>query len=683
MPIKSTYLSTPSGGSILLTVSWYIISQDYANNTSKIGFTAQIQNPNNWDVYLGYSQPYVNLTIGTTSETPGWNYWSAGDFYVPNMPANFNDSMYREYNIPHKADGTLSCYAIAGYWPNGASGSYIPEQGGVRTDDEACPKIPRVSNVNSYVFGSTWDEGYVINYTKSVSSYTHTARIAIYGGKDLVRVNNYQSGTSLSLPESAISDIWAYAADKNNVVISMNLETWNGNVKIGDSQASTKTFAVDDPITVTYSIEETSLQSKGVKNTDFVTYIGSKRIRVTATCEHSKPKIFVECGGFAKEKLDCVSGMQYSFDFNDLRSANYKVYATNQRPNSKIIAVDTTGNLINYFTPSIIFSEVKRTNETASNGFINFQAIAYNGKIGNITCSKLSYKIYRGATMIINESGTLSGNKLAVNKPIVNVSYKERLIFTIELTDDMGTKSEVYKLYLPESRTVLAYGKKQVNIDHILKLGTDDGIGVLGLTPVSGIKYGKVILSNSNYPAGQNFFKAAEFKWVKGISYECRITILSIFAIEEIRLRMYDNGSRLVHDMGGSYYYGTYRYGIQVIHMNNKNIELWYHINGGTLAACTIVVEYIHSVLPTASTTDQFAYNNIKVLGEFPFKKIADGVSPSNIPGAVYASPLNNKMLFTLPVGTLIYNNASGFNPVHIYGGSWHKFSNEGWRRDS
>lgn len=678
MAINSKWLSTASSGSLLLTASCNELSYDVATNTSRVACSIQIQNPNNYTMYSGYSQPYIKMTVYTTSETPGWASWDVGTKYIPNTPAHFDDSIYIEYNVPHKADGTLTCSVTASFYANGASASYIPSDGYINSGTVYCTNIPRSSRVDSYTFGVVWDNLYSIKYTKQVASYSQQLRIAIQGGAEIHRVTNYESGTRITLPSSAVNKLWVYAADKNNVTVEMVLETYNGSIKIGESTKYTKTYDVNDPLTVTYSIEEVALKPKGVKDNEFVTLLGSKRIKVTATCAHSKPKIFVECGGSNKEKLDCISGTQYSFDFTNLTSANYKVYATNQRPNSTVTAVDTSGTLINYFKPSIVLAEVSRVNDTASNGFIDLQAITFGGTIGTMTGGNATYTVLKNNARIINESASITSNRLIVKKPISGISYKEKFEFGFQVTDAFGGISNTISFNLPITIPVLNYGKKQLDVHHILKLGDDTETGVLAFTKDSGIKYGKLMLDNSNYPSGQNFFKIAEFKYIKGIAYDCLMKVFSGLGLEEIRIRISDDGSKLVQDLNSSYYFGGYRYGLQVLQMNNKGIEIWYHINGGNPTLCDITLEYFQR-----DTTGSYAYNNIKVLGEFPFAKIPDATPIGRTPGAVYTTALNNKLLMTMPVGTLLYNDSSSFNPIHLFGGSWHKISNVGWRRDS
>lgn len=678
MAINSKWLSTASSGSLLLTASCNELSYDVATNTSRVACSIQIQNPNNYTMYSGYSQPYIKMTVHTTSETPGWASWDVGTKYIPNTPAHFDDSIYIEYNVPHKADGTLACSVTASFYANGASASYIPSDGYINSGTVYCTNIPRSSRVDSYTFGVVWDNLYSIKYTKQVASYSQQLRIAIQGGAEIHRVTNYESGTRITLPSSAVNKLWDYAADKNNVTVEMVLETYNGSIKIGESTKYTKTYDVNDPLTVTYSIEEVALKPKGVKDNEFVTLLGSKRIKVTATCAHSKPKIFVECGGSNKEKLDCISGTQYSFDFTNLTSANYKVYATNQRPNSTVMAIDTSGTFINYFKPSIVLAEVSRVNDTASNGFIDLQVITFGGTIGTMTGGNATYTVLKNNARIINESASITNNRLIVKKPISGISYKEKFEFGFQVTDAFGGVSNTISFNLPITIPVLNYGKKQLDVHHILKLGDDTETGVLAFTKDSGIKYGKLMLDNSNYPSGQNFFKIAEFKYIKGITYYCLMKVFSGFGLEEICIKISDDGSKLVQDLNSSYYFGGYRYGLQVLQMNNKGIEIWYHINGGNPTLCDITLEYFQR-----DTTGSYAYNNIKVLGEFPFAKIPDATPIGKTPGAVYTTALNNKLLMTMPVGTLLYNDSSSFNPIYLFGGSWHKISNVGWRRDS
>lgn len=672
MAINSTYLPTRSGGSLLLTASCNELSYDVATNTSRVACSIQIQNPNNYTMYSGYSQPYIKMTVHTTSDTPGWASWDVGTKYIPNTPAHFDDSIYIEYNVPHKADGSLACSVTASFYANGASASYIPSDGYVNSGTVYCTNIPRSSRVDSYTFGVVWDNLYSIKYTKQVASYSQQLRIGIQGGQEIHRVTNYESGTRITLPSSAINKLWDYAADKNNVTVEMSLETYNGSVKIGESTKYTKTYDVNDPLTVTCSIEEVALKSRGVKDNEFVTLLGSKRIKVTATCAHSKPKIFVECGGTSKEKLDCVSGTQYSFDFTNLTSANYKVYATNQRPNSTVTAVDTTGTLINYFKPSIIFSEVTRTNDTASNGFVKFAAVVFSGRIGNINGNTCQYKILKDDTQIVSTNGNVTNNKIQITQAISNVSYKQNYKFTIEVTDLFGN-SALITVGLSPTEPVISVGKKQFTVNHILQIGNNESVGVMAYSPYNGHKYGKTLLTKTSYPTGRNWFKIAEFKWIKDIYYECFGTISSGYALEEFKLRMRDNANKLILDSNLSFYQGNYRYGIQVIYKSNKNIELWYHVNGGIEQEVIIDLNYNQNVLSTTNHMDNYAYNNVKVVGEFAFEYLNDGISLDKIPGYTYSTPLLNKILWNFPIGTIILNDSASFNPNVEYGGQWSK----------
>lgn len=678
MAINSKWLPTASSGSLLLTANCNELRYDVSTNTSKVACSIQIQNPNNYTMYSGYSQPYIKLTVHTTSDTPGWASWDAQTKYIPNTPAHFDDSIYIEYNVPHKSDGSLACSVTASFYANGASASYIPSDGYVNSGTVYCTNIPRSSKVDLYTFGVVWDNLYSIKYTKQIASYSHQLRIGIQGGQEIHRVTNYESGTRITLPSSAINKLWDYAADKNNVTVEMSLETYNGSVKIGESTKYTKTYDVNDPLTVTYSIEEVALKSRGVKDNEFVTLVGSKLIKVTATCAHSRPKIFVECGGLNKSKEDCTSGTQYSFDFSNLSSAKYKIYAMNQRPNSTVVAVDTEGTLINYFKPSIVLAEVNRLNATASNGFIDLQALVFDKNIGTSSGKNVTYTVTKNDSRIINESATGNNGRVIIKKSISNISYKESFNFKFQITDAFGGVSNIVTFSLPITKPVINYGMKQLDVHHILRLGDDTETGVLALTKDNGIKYGKLMLDNSNYPTGQNFFKVAEFKYIKGITYECTMKIFSGLGLEEIHLRLMDYGNKLVHDANVSHYFGNYRYGVQLLQMNHKGIEIWYHINGGNPTLCNITLEYFQK-----DTTGSYAYNNVKVLGEFPFAKIPDATPIDKTPGALYTTALNNKLLMTMPVGTLLYNDASSFNPIYLFGGSWHKISNVGWRRDS
>lgn len=676
MPINSLWLNTRSGGSLLLSVSWVEGSYDVNTNTSSVTFNAQLQNPHGYTMYSGYNQIHFYLVAETSSQTSGWSSWVVGTKYVPTTPANYNDLISYTYNIPHRADGTLgiNCYAV--FNPNGASASYIPDTGRVDTGWGVASTIPRLSAVSSYAFGEEWNTGYRINYTALVASYTHKMRISIPNTIEIYKADNYQNGSVVTLPQTAIDKLWSYVKDKNEVSIGIVLETWNGAAKIGDSAEYIKKFSIVDPIDITYTIEETSaLKAKGIGATDFVSLIGSKRFTITSTCEHSKIFLHVECGGSIADNIEVQSGQAKVFDFSNFQSADYKIYATNGRPGYVKTAVDSTGNLINYFKPSIISSSIKRLNDTSDRGLLNVVAMISSDAIGSINMGTCKYTIRKDNALIGTFNGNVVNSRISIRQPIQNIPYKKSFRFDVEIEDALGYVARV-SLNLSQTIPVLNIGKKQVNVNHILKLGEDTSPGAIAYSAYNGHKIGKVLLNPVTYPSQRNWFKIAEFKWIKDVVYECKCSIASSWSWDEFKLRMYDNNGSLNHVAGGSYYYGTYRYGLQVLYLNNKNIEVWYHINGGINTECVVDIDYNQNILPNAVGPDKYAYNNVKVLGEFDFKYLDNGKDLNTLPGYKYSEALYNKLLMTMPVGTIIMNDKDGFDPFYYYGGKWSKIEN-------
>lgn len=676
MPINSLWLNTSSGGSLLLSVSWVEGAYDVNTNTSSITFNAQLQNPHGYTMYSGYSQINFYLVAETSSLESSWGNWVVGTHYVPSTPANFNDIISWTYNVPHRPDGTLGVNCFAVFDPNGASASYIPGMGRVDTGWSVASTIPRASAVTNHAFGEDWTTGYSINYTPLVASYTHKVRISIPNVIEIYKADNYQNGSAITLPKTAIDKVWEYTKDKNEVAIGMVLETWNGASKIGDSAEYVKKFSIVDPIDIVYKIEEISaLKDKGIGKNDFVSLIGSKRFTITSTCAHSKIYLHVECGGLIIDKLEVPSGIEKTFEFSNFQSANYKIYATNGRPGYIKEAIDSTGNFINYFKPSIIYSKIKRLNDTSDRGIIEITGMICSNTMGTYDTTKCKYKIIKDGAIVIVSNGNVSNNKFSLRYPITNVPYKKSFSFIVELEDALGYIARV-NLNLSPIIPVFSMGKKQVNVNHILKLGEDTSPGAIAYSAYNGHKIGKVLLDPVTYPSQRNWFKIAEFKWIKDVVYECKCSIASSWSWDEFKLRMYDNNGSLAHAAGGSYYYGTYRYGLQVVYLNNKNIEVWYHINGGINTECVVDIDYNQNILPNANQIDKYAYNNVKVLGEFDFKYLDNGKYLNTLPGYKYSEALYNKLLITMPVGTIIMNDKDGFDPFYYYGGKWSKIEN-------
>ena len=676
MPINSLWLNTSSGGSLLLSVSWFEGAYDVNTNTSSITFNAQLQNPHGYTMYSGYSQINFYLVAETSSLESGWGNWVVGTHYVPSTPANLNDIISWTYNVPHRPDGTLGVNCFAVFDPNGASASYIPGMGRVDTGWSVASTIPRASAVTNHAFGEDWTTGYSINYTPLVASYTHKVRLSIPNVIEIYKADNYQNGSVITLPKASIDKVWEYTKDKNEVTIGIVLETWNGASKIGDSAEFTKKYSIVDPIDMSYTIEEiSSLKDKGVGSTDFVTLIGSKRITVTSTCAHSKIFLHVECGGSIMDKVEVTSGTTKTFEFSNLQSANYKIYATNGRPGYTKTAVDSVGNLVNYFKPSIVYSKLKRLNDTSDRAVLEITGMICSDAIGTYDTTKCKYKITKNNLVIATANGNVINNRINIRYPISDVPYKKSFSFVVELEDALGYTARTI-LNLSPTTPVFSMGKKQVNVNHILKLGEDTSPGAIAYSAYNGHKIGKVLLNPVTYPSQRNWFKIAEFKWVKDVVYECKCSIASSWSWDEFKLRMYDDNGSLAHVAGGSYYYGTYRYGVQVVYLNNKNIEVWYRINGGINTECVVDIDYNQNILPNANQIDRYAYNNIKVLGEFDFKYLDNGKDLNTLPGYKYSEALYNKLLMTMPVGTIIMNDKDGFDPFYYYGGKWSKIEN-------
>lgn len=676
MPTNSLFLDTRYGHALSLSVSWLEGAYDVNTNTSVITFTAQLQSLRNHTLWSGYNQINFYLVAETNSQTSSFASWIVGTKYISSMPANYNDSITYTYNVPHRDDGTLSinCYAV--FDPNGTSASYIPDAGRVDTGWSVATTIPRSSKVNWYTFGEELETGYSINYTSLVNSYTHKMRISIPNVIEIYKADNYQNGSIVTLPQESIDKLWRYIKNKNEVSIGIVLETWNGTSKIGESPEYIKKYYTTDPINIVYEINEISfLKDKGIGPTDFVSSIGSKKITITSTCEHSKIYLHVEFGGSIIDNLEVPSGIEKTFTFSNFQSANYKIYATNGRPGYIKTAVDSTGNFINYFKPSIIYSKIKRLNDISNRGIIEITGMIYSDIIGTYNTTKCKYKIIKDGKIIVASNENISNNKFTLRYPIANVPYKKNFLYIVELEDALGYTAKV-NLNLSPTAPVFSISKKQVNINSILKLGEDNSPGVIAYSQYNGQKIGKALLTPTTYPTQRNWFKVAEFKWVKDVTYECKGTIASSHAYEEFRLRLFDNYGSLEHIPTSSYYYGTYRYGLQVVYLNNKNVELWYNIDGGINTECIVDMSYNQNVLPNAVGQDKYAYNNIKVLGEFDFKYLNNYEELNNITNFKSSDTLYNKLLMTMPVGTIIINDEEGFNPFYYYGGQWSKIEN-------
>ena len=106
------------------------------------------------------------------------------------------------------------------------------------------PTISRISNITA-VNGVNTSDVLSVNYTEYVNSYINNLIIKL-GNTTLQTINNYESGASFTLSDSALNTIYSSSTTAKTVTLSFSLQTYDGSTLLGTSDAVNKTLAIND-----------------------------------------------------------------------------------------------------------------------------------------------------------------------------------------------------------------------------------------------------------------------------------------------------------------------------------------------------------------------------------------------------------------------------------------------------
>jgi len=106
------------------------------------------------------------------------------------------------------------------------------------------PTINRISDITA-VGGSNTSDELSVTYTEYVAAYTNNLIVKL-GSTTLQTINDYQSGASFTLLDSALNTIYSTVTTAKTVTLSFSLQTYSGSLFIGTSDAVSKTLTIND-----------------------------------------------------------------------------------------------------------------------------------------------------------------------------------------------------------------------------------------------------------------------------------------------------------------------------------------------------------------------------------------------------------------------------------------------------
>lgn len=211
-----------------ITFSWSLTTQSIAANTSTISWRLEGDGTGQSSRYKAGNFKVVidGVTVYSTSQDDRIWLYDGTLVASGNYTFNHNSAGEKSFNVSIQAG--IYTYAVNCT----GSGSF------------ALPTINRISVINSITGNNTSDE-LAVNYTEYVAAYTNNLIIKL-SNTTLQTINNYNSGASFTLSDSALNTIYSSVTSAKTATLSFSLQTYSGSLLIGTSDAVSKVLNIND-----------------------------------------------------------------------------------------------------------------------------------------------------------------------------------------------------------------------------------------------------------------------------------------------------------------------------------------------------------------------------------------------------------------------------------------------------
>lgn len=420
-----------SAGTIYLNgcnyeLQYDILNQDQATNTTTVRFYGIL------NVTAGY--------VAWGSRTKAWAHYSENRNFGYRYNRGSHELVRGDYTFEHDANGNKTQNVGFGIETSFVSGS--------SNVNITFPHINRVGVIQTFT-GNDLSGNFSATYTTYVSGYTYKLRISIPNKVELMKVDNYESGTGVSLNETALSLVKNYLDNyhTNKVIIGGVIETWSGSTEIGESQElKNECSFIDGQPTFTYTTTETnanivsllgSSADTVVKNASIVNF----NIVPTTKYDAGMDAVRIATQGFSKT----LTASPYTVNV-PVQSDSFNVEVVDLRTNYTRQTITKT--LIDYLAVDVLSVSFKRVNPTSSNVLVNLEATYYQQTFGSTANAPIvKWKLDDGNyTTIPSTEYTIdnTNHKLTItNYVLTNVlDYRQKGTFTIYIEDKITSDQD-------------------------------------------------------------------------------------------------------------------------------------------------------------------------------------------------------------------------------------------------
>ena len=464
-----------SSGPLHLNIYIEQVSQDIANNSSKVS----------WRATVDRDGAYRTWTYGNISNLSVWLNGSSVHNSHPDYDTSGEEVTLAsgEVTIPHNSDGTKTFSVWASFDPNNGVHGNI-----TISTKYTLSSLPRSSAVAGLDGDRNLGSRHTIRIDRKASSFTHQVWYRVFGSDWIDLGKNHT--TSVSFTPSL--DLARYLPKSSSGLMDICVRTYNGSTQIGsDVYSNGWHFKIPDSVKPTFTglslTDMNTVARQLLSGNDFLQIISDIQVNFNnASGAYGSTITGYRAEIVNKKMVVTKNGGSFGImNFSGL--ATIRAYVVDSR-GKQSDTKDITINVIEYYAPSFSFSALRtRGNPNTLQVLRNARIapIMQSGKQRNVM--SLTFKVAQiGNENFTDDNGSASGNFTSVhtltnsaanmagnypsNKSFVIIGKLEDKFTSVEFSATVATES-----------VVMSYDKNgRVGIGKVAEFGKPGSLDVLG-----------------------------------------------------------------------------------------------------------------------------------------------------------------------------------------------------------
>ena len=464
-----------SSGPLHLNIYIEQVSQDIANNSSKVS----------WRATVDRDGAYRTWTYGNISNLSVWLNGSSVHSSHPDYDTSGEEVTLAsgEVTIPHNSDGTKTFSVWASFDPNNGVHGNI-----TISTKYTLSSLPRSSAVAGLDGDRNLGSRHTIRIDRKASSFTHQVWYRVFGSDWIDLGKNHT--TSVSFTPSL--DLARHLPKSSSGLMDICVRTYNGSTQIGsDVYSNGWHFKIPDSVKPTFTglslTDMNTVARQLLSGNDFLQIISDIQVNFNnASGAYGSTITGYRAEIVNKKMVVTKNGGSFGImNFSGL--ATIRAYVVDSR-GKQSDTKDITINVIEYYAPSFSFSALRtRGNPNTLQVLRNARIapIMQSGKQRNVM--SLTFKVAQiGNENFTDDNGSASGNFTSVhtltnsaanmagnypsNKSFVIIGKLEDKFTNVEFSTTVATES-----------VVMSYDKNgRVGIGKVAEFGKPGSLDVLG-----------------------------------------------------------------------------------------------------------------------------------------------------------------------------------------------------------